>query len=447
MIKIISKILESYSISPLKLRIISNLYYSVLGKVVTLFGSLFVGILVARYLGPEQYGLMNYVISYVSLFSIIASFGLDNIEIRELSKANDKAEFLLGTAFCLRCFFAVVTIILIVITVLLFEADRFTQLMIGVYSFSVIANGFSVIRNYFTSIVYNEFIVKSEISRTFVGAGIKIILLLFHAPLAWFIVATLLDAFLLASGYLFSYRIKVGSIFTWKFDSSIAFFLIGQSFPLLLSGAVVILYQRIDQVMIGNMIDKASVGQFSVATRLAEILLFIPAIMAQTVTPLLVRIKERSVEEYRKKAQLFLDVVVWCSLIAALFMCIASYWIVFVTFGTQYLAAVPVLQVMAFKTVGMALSFCSGQLIIIENIHKYAFIRNLVGCVFCIIANYLLIPIYGIVGSAIVTVFTVVLSGCVSNYLIPSYRPIFYMQMKSLLLGWKNIVHYKKIIF
>ena len=56
------------------------------GKIVNTAGTLLVGILVARYLGPEQYGLMNYVISYVSIFSVLSTFGLDNIEIRELSR-------------------------------------------------------------------------------------------------------------------------------------------------------------------------------------------------------------------------------------------------------------------------------------------------------------------------------------------------------------------------
>ena len=63
--------------------ILQNLGWSVVGKLTTLGGSLLVGLIVARYLGPERYGLMNYVISIVFLFQTLSVFGLDQIEVRE----------------------------------------------------------------------------------------------------------------------------------------------------------------------------------------------------------------------------------------------------------------------------------------------------------------------------------------------------------------------------
>ena len=96
------------------------------------------------------------------------------------------------------------------------------------YSVSMIANSFGVIRNYFTSLVWNEYIVKTEITRTFIGAGIKVGLLLLHAPLVWFIAATLFDTILIACGYWVSYRSKINSSKHWKFDKNQAVYLINQ---------------------------------------------------------------------------------------------------------------------------------------------------------------------------------------------------------------------------
>ena len=92
---LIDKIINKFHISSTKARILTNVFWAVTGKVVTLLSTLVVGIFVARYLGPEQYGLMNYVISYVSLFTIISNFGLDNIEIRELSRTPERKEYIL----------------------------------------------------------------------------------------------------------------------------------------------------------------------------------------------------------------------------------------------------------------------------------------------------------------------------------------------------------------
>lgn len=427
-------------------RIFKNIYWALLGKLVNVFSSLFVGILVARYLGAEQYGLMNYVISYVTLFGVLAEFGMSNVEIRELSKGCVCKEKLLGTALWLKVVFALITIVFIFVTLALFDVDASVTTMIVIYSFSIILNSFNVIRNYFTSIVLNEYVVKTEITRTIIGAVLKIILLLFHASLIYFIIAFTFDFLLVATGYVYSYKKKIGTLKVWKFDKEIALYYIKQSFPLLLSGTAVIIYQRIDQVMIGNMIDNTSVGYFSTAAKFTDLIIFLPTIITQTLTPLLIRAKERSELEYQVKGQQFVNIIVWISFVLSLFVSFSSYWMIRLTFGFDYIAAVPVLQIMAFKTVGMGLSSSAGQLIIIEKIHQYAFVRNFMACGICISLNLLLIPMYGIVGSAVVTIITVAFSGCIGNLFIPRYHKILRIQIRALLFGWKDLLKIRQII-
>lgn len=119
-----------------------------IGKIVNMIGALFVGILVARYLGPEQYGVMNYIISYVALFTIVATFGLSNIEVRELSKRKDEKNVIIGTCFRLRLFFATVAYIMIVATLVVFKTDSFTTAMILLYGVTLYTQCcFEVIRN------------------------------------------------------------------------------------------------------------------------------------------------------------------------------------------------------------------------------------------------------------------------------------------------------------
>ena len=89
-------------VSETKKKVLGNLAWAVAGKTVNLAGTLVLGIIVARYLGPEQYGLMNYVFSYVFLFQILASFGLDSIEVREESKGCVPYTTVLGTAFRIK---------------------------------------------------------------------------------------------------------------------------------------------------------------------------------------------------------------------------------------------------------------------------------------------------------------------------------------------------------
>lgn len=428
-------------------KIVVNVLWATMGKVVNMLGALFVGILVARYLGPEQYGLMNYVISYVMIFTVVSSFGLDNIEIRELAKAPDERDQIMGTCFRLRWAFSLLAFLMVVASLLIHRADAFTTAMILAYSSTLFLQNFNVIRNYFYSIVKNKSVVQTEMTRTVLGACIKIALLLMKAPLAWFILATAFDALLVASGYYLSYRRHVGSLRSWTYSRSRARFIVGEAFPLMLSGAAIIVYQRIDQVMIGNMIDNESVGYFATAGKFLDLILFVPMVLTQTIIPLLIGARDSTQpEEFHRKKLQFMSTIVWVSILIALLFSLTAYWLIFFTYGRAYLPAVAVLQIMAWKTVGMALSSTSGQIIIMENLQKWAAIRNLVGCLVCIVLNLLLIPRYGIIGSAWVTIFTVMMSGFISNAIIPPYRPVFRLQCQSLLTGWRDLFKLKAML-
>ncbi len=436
---LLDKLFEKLKLSPNREKIFRNIFWAVSGKVVNIASGMFVGILVARYLGPEQFGMMNYVISYVMLFSILATFGLDGIEVRELSKRGADKGAILGTAFSLRLVFAVLALLLIFVTLWFFESDGYTFTMVMVYAISLIFSTLNVIRNYFTSIILNEYIVKSEISRTLLGALIKVVLLWFHCSLTWFIAASAFDIVLVGGGYLYSYRKKAIDVVRWRFDPVSAKMLIRASFPLLLSGTAIVIYQKINSVMIRNMLDNVALGQFSVAAKMAEFATFIPMMVAQTVTPLLVKAHQTDLDQYHEKRQQFMDLMAWSGIGMAVVMLLLAFPVIRLLYGPEYILAIPVLQILACRSIFMAIAAASGQLIIIEGIQKYVILRNLAGCAVSIGLNWLLIPVWGIVGSAVAMVVSVAVAGFLSHYVIRPYRFLVSIQWKAILLGWKQV--------
>ena len=439
----LDKIISKFQINATKAKIITNVFWAVTGKVVTLLSTLVVGIFVARYLGPEQYGLMNYVISIVTLFTVFATFGTTEIIIRELAKKEISKDIILGSAFMVRIGLAIVTFLAIGIYLLFGNESTETNIMILIYATSIFFSSFDVIRFYFTSIIENEYVVKSEIFRTVIGALIKIVLLLCKAPLIAFVIALAFDFLLLASGYIIAYRRKVNSLYKWSVDKIFIKKLLSTSFPLLISSAAMIIYQRIDQVMIAKMMNNEAVGYFSTAASFIGIITFIPTIMIQTTSPLLVDFWKNNKARYEKESQRVMNITTWATMFISVLISLLSYPIIRYTYGTEYLESIPVLRILSFKAVGVALITLGGQLTIIENIHKWAFIRNILSCVVCIICNYYFIPRWGLIGTAWATIVTVFFTGCFSNLFIPQYFHILKKQIRALFIGYIDLFHIK----
>ena len=441
-----SRLLSRLRLSKTNEAIAQNLFWAVLGKVIMLMSGLFVGIVVARYLGPERYGLMDYVISYVFLFQTVAIFGLDAIEVREEARGKQSFQVVIGTAFLLKVVLGVVCVLAAIGTSFVMEADGYTTFLVAIYSLSIVLNSLNVIRNYFTALVQNEYVVKAEIARTLIGMAIKVGLLLVGASLTVFIAAYLFDALLVNSGYLMAYHVKIGRLREWRFDYSYAVFMLKEGFPLLLTSAAVIVYQRIDHVMIGQMIDKEAVGYYSVASRFVEILIYVPMMLAQTITPVLVRKREESEQVYVRKGQQFMNFSLWTTFLISLTTSLLAYFLVRFTFGTAYLPAVAVLQVMAFKAASVALSNTAGAMLVVEGLQRYAIFRDGFGCVVCVGLNYLLLPRYGIMAAAGISIASNVAAGYLADALIPAYRHLFVRQTRALLFGWKDLVKIKSLL-
>ena len=198
--------------------------------------------------------------------------------------------------------------------------------------------------------------------------------------------------------------------------------------------------------MIGNMINKASVGFFSIASKFVEILIYLPTITIQTVSPILIRIKKQDEAAYKRQAQSFLNIVVWLSLIIAVAMSLLSYYAVTLTFGMAYVLAVAPLQMLSFKVVGVALNMVSGQILIIDEKQKYFVLRSLSGCILCVILNFIVIPVYGIIGVAFVAIFVQLMAGFLIHAFIPQYHYMFFMQLKTITSGWKDLVLLTRLI-
>ena len=213
-------------------------------KILRMVIGLFVGIWVARYLGPEQFGLFSYAQSFVGLFVAIATLGLDGIVVRELVKDESNRNELIGTVFWLKLMGAFGVLLVLAIAVNFTSNDTYTNTLVFIIASATIFQSFNIIDLYFQSKVLSKYIVFSNIISLFISSLVKIVLILKEAPLEAFAWVIFFDSFILACGFVYFYIKKNNSAFSIQkliFQKFLAIKLLKESWLLFLVGVIIMI--------------------------------------------------------------------------------------------------------------------------------------------------------------------------------------------------------------
>jgi len=401
-------------------------------KILRMVVGLFVGIWVARYLGPEQFGLFSYAQSFVGLFVVIAGLGLDSIIVRELVKDESKRDALLGTAFRLKLIGAFLVLIALAIAVNLSQQDSLTTLLIFTIASATIFQSFNVIDFYFQARVLSKYIVYANIISLLISSVVKIGLILNDSSLLYFAYSVLFDSFILICGFLYFYRYKTLFLSRWYFDKKLAKKLLKGSLPLILAGVINSIQMKIDQVMINEILGSTEVGYYAVAVNLSAVWFSIGVIICNSVFPAIINAKKISEELYYLRIQKLFIFLVAISYALSISVYFLSEKIISVLYGEVFISAAPVLAIQIFSVIFVYLGVSSGRWMISENKSVLNLYRNLLGVIVNILANIFLIKKYGIIGAAYASLLAYIVSFYIFDIFTKKTRKIFIMKSKSL---------------
>lgn len=415
--------------------VISNTGWLFVDKIIRMGVGLIVSIRIASYLGPEQFGLWSYAIAFASLFSLFATLGLDNIVIRNLVKTPQNTDVLLGTAFGLKVIGGVLTFILSLLVIsYLRTGESIILLLVGISAAGYFFQAINVVDLYFQSKVMSKYSVFAFSGAFFMVTIIKILLLILEAPLVTFALAGLVEIILAAILLLYAYYINQKNILRWRFQCSIARELLKDSLPIIISGLTILLYMRIDQVMIGKMLGDRELGLYSAAVRISETCYVIPTIITSSLFPIIVALKGQCLDDYNKRLQKLYDLMFLLALIIALPMTIWSDKIVIFLFGNSFAGSGPSLAILIWSGVFVFLSCVWSSDVVAGNGQKIFIKFDLCSISINIILNILLIPRIGIVGAAIATALSVPITYIIIYALFKEYRNSINCIVRSLLM-------------
>lgn len=408
-------------------------------KIIRMILGLSVSVIMARILGPEELGKWNYAESFFGMFLVLTTLGLDAIVVRELVKDKSKADELLGTAIGLKLVGTLLAIAASYIGISLLRPDDSTIKSINlILATASIFQLFDVIDYWFRSQMQSRYTVIAKNVAFIISCVIKIILLLNNSSIVFVAACAHIEFIVGSLLLLYFYKRKKQHQLGWRLSISRAKSLMTHSWPLVLSSSAIFVQARIDQIMIGEMLGDAAVGQYSVALRLIEVLGFIPVVISTVYAPLVTKSKMASEVEYKRTLSSVYRMMFILFLVTAIPIYFFSDQIVIVLYGIDYSQAGSLLSLFAIRLFFTNFGVAKSLFITNESLFKYTLITSLVGAGSNIVLNYLLIPVMGVTGSLVATI----LSFTISIFIIDLFfkrkiRGNLLLMLSSIITFWK----------
>lgn len=412
---------------------LKNTGWLMFGKIL----SLLVGLLVARYLGPDAFGELNFGLALVAILAAIGALGLDTFIIREIVQEPDKKNEILGTSLWLRI---ITNALLIPIAMGIYGLShqlsstpgQSLTLMVGLLALASFFKSFNVIDVYFQSQVQSKYVVQVQNICLIISAAVKITIVSLNLPLIYIVLALVFDGLILAFGLVLIYQKRGFNIFEWTYSGIRAKSLLKQSAPLILSAVMVSLYMKIDVVMLKDVGSKA-VGIYSAAANLSEAWYFIPVAIITSVFPALIHARKTDHDRYIKRLGNLYDLLIFICIPTAVVVSFLGNFIIHLLYSNKFEGAGAMLSIHIWSGVFVFLGSASSQYLLAEGYTKIAFYRTAAGALVNILLNLWLIPKYAGIGASIATLIACAVS---TFYLlfIPKTRQQGIMMLKSLFL-------------
>lgn len=416
----------------------SNTAWIMVDKVVRLAIRFAVGIWVARYLGPAQFGDLNFAMALVGIFIPLTHMGLARLAVRDMAKNPEDRQNILGTVFALQTTGTMFMFVLAVTSAFFLSGNQETFQLAVIVALGNVFSIFISIEYWFESQISAKYITFAKLASLIIVPIFQIYLITSNSTLIWFALVPLIDISLAGFGLILVYRINVEKIRMWKIDYELMRIYLRDGFPLLLSAVSILIYLKIDQILLQIMVNATELGIYSSVVRLSEAWYFVPIAIMSSVLPKIVQARETGQNNYYNSLYKFSQFMWWLAISASLIISLFSNFIIESTYGNQYISGSPILVIHAWSGIAVAMGLAGSAWIIAENKTRISFQRTIIGAVLNIVLNLVLIPKYQGVGAAIATLISYTSATFVWLIILPESRSLVRLQFRALLFMGKS---------
>lgn len=417
----------------LKNRTVKNVGWIVGGRLANKILAFVVGVFTARYLGPDNFGLINYAAAYTAFFASLCNLGINSIIIKDFSDNPDEEGKALGTTLVLRAISSLLSALMIIGVVSIVDRDEpLTILVAALSSIGLLFQIFDVFNQWFQYQLKSKYYAVATVIAYIAASAYKIVLLITGKSVAWFALATSVDYIVIAIFLLLAYKKNNGP--KLSFSMSKAKQLLSASSSFIISGLMVSIYAYTDRLMLKQMLDEAAAGYYSLAFSLSTFWEFILIAVMDSMYPSIINAYNVDRERFDRKNRQLYAMVIYISLFASILICIFGRLIVEVLYGAEYLPTVQPLRIVVWYTTFSYLGAARNAWVVSENKQKYLKYLYVSAAAVNVVLNLVFIPLWGASGAALASLITQISTTVILPMLIPALRPNARLMFEALML-------------
>lgn len=404
-----------------KNKVVKNASWIIVSKMIQAVIGLVVSMLTARYLGPSNYGLINYASSMVGFVTPIVFLGLNNTLVQELTVNPENEGEIIGTSVIMSFISSLLCILGIgVFATVANKNETITIIVCLLYSLILIFQVFDLVQYWFQSKLLSKYSSITTLCAYTLVATYKIVLLVIRTNVYWFAIASAIEYALISLTLIVIYKRLGGQKFS--FSKERARMLFSKSKYYIVTGLMVAIFAQTDKIMLKLMINEEATGFYSAATYCAGLSAFLYTAIIDSFRPVIFQSYTISLEKFEMNMKRLYSIIIYISLLQSIVMTLLANFIISILYGPEFMQSANALRIVTWYTTFSYLGSVRNIWVLSKGLQKYLWMINLSGAILNVIINLLLIPIWGIYGAAIASFATQFFANFIIGFIIKPIR-------------------------
>lgn len=398
-------------------RVFKNASWIVFSKLIKAILTLIVTMIMARKLGPNNYGLINYAASLVSFIIPVMKLGIDSTLVHDIINHPHEEGKYVGTSIIANVISGLLCILGIIVFVLFANCgETETIIVCSLYSITLLFQAIEIVQYWFQAKLLSKYPSIAMLIAYIITSLVQILILLFGGNIYLFAISYSLEFLIISFMLLFLYKKDSPQKLDYSFDTFKLIF--NKSKYYIIASMMITIFAHTDKIMIKFMIGNENVGYYSAALTCASMFSFVFAAIIDSFRPVIFEKKKVSNKQFEKYITSLYSIIIVGSLTVSLLITIFSSLIISIMYGSEYNASISALKIIVWYTTFSYLGSIRNIWIIIENKQNLLWKINLYGAILNIVLNLILIPIIGINGAAIASLLTQIFTNCILGFLM-----------------------------